>query len=158
MRKLVAIIAILFSTTLIAQSPAKVIHVELGGPGLASLNYDMRFKGETGLGFRAGLGGFSLGTSSDKASVVLIPLGLNYVLGKGEKNYFELGAGVTPVISKSTVNSSSKTFRSTFSHLNIGYRVQPADGGFFFRVAVNPIFGKGFFWPIYGGVSFGYKL
>jgi hypothetical protein len=34
--------------------------------------------------------------------------------------------------------------------------------GFFrsidFRVAINPVFGKGFFWPYYGGVSFGYKF
>ena len=45
-----------------AQGPAKAIFFELGGPGLASINYDMRFsKSEKGLGARAGVGGFSIG-------------------------------------------------------------------------------------------------
>lgn len=142
--------------------PAKAVFVEVGGPGLASFNYDMRFKGEDGAGFRVGLGGFSIGTSGDRQTAIFIPIGFNVIKGKDGKNYFELGGGVTPVIYKETYNNgtttSSDNFSSTFGHLNIGYRLQPKDGGFFFRAAINPVFGKGFFWPYYGGVAFGYKF
>jgi hypothetical protein len=142
-----------------ASGPAKAVFFELGGPGLASLNYDMRFtKSESGIGGRIGVGGFSIGTGTERATVVFIPLGINYLLGKDGKNYFEVGGGVTPVIANSNSSTGSDNFTSTFGHLNLGYRLQPADGGFFFRATINPVFGKGFFWPYYGGVSFGYKF
>ena len=42
-----------------AQKATKAAYVELGGPGLASINYDMRFMSKNdGLGFRVGIGGF----------------------------------------------------------------------------------------------------
>jgi hypothetical protein len=133
-------------------SSAKVVYAEIGGPGVASINYDMRFaKKEDGLGFRAGFGGFSI----DEESIVFIPLGLNYITSKDKSNYFEIGAGITPII---TSTSGEDPLTTTFGHLNIGYRKQPANGGFFFRAAINPIFGKGFFWPYYGGIGFGYKF
>lgn len=140
-----------------SSGPAKAIYVEIGGPGLASLNYDMRFKGEDGAGFRVGLGGFSIGTSGDRQTAIFIPVGFTVIKGKDGKNYFELGGGVTPVIYSDTYNNTDN-FTSTFGHLNIGYRLQPRDGGFFFRAAINPVFGRGFFWPYYGGVAFGYKF
>jgi hypothetical protein len=49
-------------------------------------------------------------------------------------------------------------FSTTFGHLNFGYRLQPKEGGFFFRAAINPVFGKDFFFPYYGGIGFGYKF
>ncbi|MBP6024030.1 hypothetical protein [Ferruginibacter sp.] len=142
-----------------AQAPAKAVFFEIGGPGVASLNYDMRFtKSESGIGGRIGFGGFSLGTGSDRTTALFIPIGLTYLLGKDERNYFEVGGGVTPVIVSDTYNGTSENLRSTFGHLNIGYRMQPKAGGFFFRAAINPVFGKGFFWPYYGGIAFGYKF
>lgn len=148
-----------FIITAHAQAPAKAIFFEIGGPGIASLNYDMRFtKSESGIGGRIGFGGFSLGSSGDRTTAIFIPIGINYLLGKDERNYFEVGGGVTPVIVSETYSGTSDNFRSTFGHLNIGYRIQPKNGGFFFRAAINPVFGKGFFWPYYGGVSFGYKF
>lgn len=149
----------IFIITAQAQAPAKAIFFEIGGPGVASLNYDMRFtKSESGIGGRIGFGGFSIGTSGDRTTAIFIPIGVNYLLGKDERNYFEVGGGVTPVIVSETYSGTSDNLRSTFGHLNIGYRIQPKNGGFFFRAAINPIFGKGFFWPYYGGVSFGYKF
>jgi hypothetical protein len=142
-------------------APAKAVYFEIGGPGLASINYDMRFtKSEDGIGGRIGMGGFSIGTSGDRTTALFIPIGINYIKSKNGKNYFELGAGVTPVIIKETSSftSTSDNFNSTFGHLNIGYRLQPKEGGFFFRAAINPVFGKGFFWPYYGGLAFGYKF
>jgi hypothetical protein len=149
---------------------AKSVYIELGGPGLASANFDMRFNNkEDGLGFRAGIGGFSvstndyLGSGSSKTSIVTIPLGLTYLLGKDKKHYFEMGAGVTPVFAsnKDTYNgttTSEDEFNSTFGHLYFGYRLQPADGGFLFRAGITPVFGKGYFIPYYAGISFGYKF
>ena len=147
---------------------AKSIYVELGGAGLASVNFDMRFGNkEDGLGFRAGIGGFSVSTSytgleDSKTSIVTIPLGLTYLLGKDKRNYFELGAGITPVFAsnKDSYNgtTSEDKFNSTFGHLYFGYRLQPANGGFLFRAGITPVFGKGYFIPYYAGISFGYKF
>ena len=127
------------------------------------LNYDMRFtKSEKGIGGRVGFGGFSIGTGDARTGAIFVPLGLNYLLSKDERNYFELGGGVTIVNAKASVNNGTTnnevTFGSTFGHVSFGYRLQPKDGGFFFRAAINPVFGKGFFIPYYAGVAFGYKF
>jgi len=134
----------------------------LEGPGLASFNFDTRFgKKEDGIGGRIGIGGFSISTNNgnggnDKEGVVFIPIGLNYLLGKDGKNYFELGGGVTPVIASSSFDSED--FSATFGHILFGYRLQPKVGGFTFRAFIDPIFGSFGFIPYYGSVSFGYKF
>ncbi|MBI1781900.1 MAG: hypothetical protein HYR66_11100 [Sphingobacteriales bacterium] len=159
-------VSLLGSLTSKAQSGAN-IYFELGGPGLASFNFDTRFaKKEDGLGGRIGIGGFSLrttfnngtGTSTERASVIFVPVGVNYLLGKDGKNYFELGAGVTPVFTSSKNDLGSDNFSSTFGNILFGYRMQPQNGGFTFRAFINPIFGSFGFVPYYGGVSFGYKF
>ena len=137
------------------QKAAKSIYFELGGPGLASFNFDTRFgPRENGLGGRIGFGGLSLGGSS----AVFIPIGLNYLIGKETKNYFELGAGITPIIASGDFTESGNTFSSTFGHINFGYRYQPPTSGFTFRAFITPVFGSFGFFPYYGGVSFGYKF
>ena len=137
------------------QKAAKSIYFELGGPGLASFNFDTRFgPRENGLGGRIGFGGLSLGGST----AVFIPIGLNYLIGKETKNYFELGAGITPIIASGDFTESGNTFSSTFGHINFGYRYQPPTSGFTFRAFITPVFGSFGFFPYYGGVSFGYKF
>ena len=135
-----------------AQVPNNTIFAELGGPGLVSFNFDKRFSNRPdGFGGRIGLGGFSI----EDVSFLSIPIGLNYLLGKDGKNYFELGAGFTYL----TAGSNDGGFMSSsFGHLNFGYRYQPKDGGFNFRASINPIFGSGGFYPFYGGVSLGYTF
>jgi hypothetical protein len=134
---------------------AKSVYFELGGPGLASFNFDTRFgPKEDGIGGRIGVGGFSI----DGDGVVFIPIGLNYIMGKDGKNYFEVGAGVTPLIASGGFTDDGTTFSTTFGHLLFGYRMQPRNGGFTFRAFINPIFGSFGFVPYYGGVSFGYKF
>ncbi|HVZ55445.1 MAG TPA: hypothetical protein VG870_02200 [Chitinophagaceae bacterium] len=160
MRTITLSILALFILSSRAQSQAaKSIYFELGGPGLASFNFDTRFGNrEDGLGGRIGFGGFSLSVNDGASTgVIFIPLGLNYLLGKDGKNYFELGAGVTPVI-VSGGSGGDGNFSSTFGHLNFGYRLQPAHGGFTFRAFITPVFGSFGFIPYYGGVSFGYKF
>lgn len=115
----------------------------------------MRFaKKENGFGFRAGIGGFKI----DNTGITIIPVSINYITSKDKKNYFELGSGVSFVTAKDNSSFSGDPFYGTFGHLTIGYRLQPATGGFFFRAAITPIFGNGYFWPYYGGISFGYKF
>jgi len=159
-------------TSVIAQKAAKSVYAELGGAGLASANYDMRImKKEDGLGFRVGIGGFSVSsnysngsnTSTDKLGILTVPLELNYLLGKNEKNYFELGAGATIVSIRNKSNNNigntqDDKFNSTFGHLYLGYRLQPKDGGFLFRAGITPVFGSGYFIPYWAGISFGYKF
>jgi len=136
---------------------AKSVFVELGGPGLASVNYDMRFqKTEGGFGGRIGIGGFSISEDGTSASAIFLPIGVNYLLGKDERNYFEIGGGITPVFIND--NSSDGSFTSIFGHLNFGYRLQPKNGGFLFRAGIVPIFNKNGFIPYYFGLSFGYKF
>lgn len=155
------ILFILFITSAIhsisyAQS-AKSIQFELGGPGLASLNFDTRFSNkENGIGGRIGIGGFSI----DEVSAVFVPIGINYLIGKDTKNYFEIGGGITPVFlsGEDVADNEDDNFSTTFGHLLFGYRFQPLNDGFTFRVFVSPVFGKGYFMPYYGGVSFGYKF
>jgi len=134
-----------------AQS-AQSVYFELGGPGLASFNYDTRFTGrEDGIGGRIGVGGFTV----DGDGVVFLPIGLNYLLGNDGRHYFELGAGATPIFGTS---SGDGTFSELFGHLVFGYRLQPVNGGFSFRAFICPIFGNGAFIPYYAGLSFGYKF
>jgi hypothetical protein len=141
------------------QKAAKAVYFELGGPGIASFNYDTRFsKKEDGFGGRIGFGGWSF----DGDGTLLVPMGLNYIIGKDNKHYFELGAGAT-IVKNFYKNGNpgyedDGTFDNTFGHLNFGYRLQPAKGGFFFRAAINPIIGKGVFFPYYAGIGLGYKF
>lgn len=145
----------LFHSLTYAQA-AKSVYVELGGPGLASFNYDMRFTNrEDGIGGRIGIGGFKI----DNVTAVFIPASVTYLIGKNNRDYFELGAGATYVnVNDSYGNSNDDPFRRTFGHLIFGYRLQPAKEGFLFRASIVPIFGKGFFVPYYAGVAFGYKF
>lgn len=157
-RKFFFLVVLLMSGSAILKAQttaAKSMYFELGGPGLASINFDSRFSArQDGLGGRIGFGGFSV----DGSGVVFIPVGLNYLIGKETKHYFELGAGITPIIVSGDFTSDSKTFTSTFGHLNFGYRYQPITSGFTFRAFITPIFGEFGFLPYYGGVSFGYKF
>lgn len=148
-----------FSFSASAQKAAKSVYFELGGAGLASVNYDMRFqKKEDGLGFKAGVGGFNI----DGTTAVFIPVGLNYLLSKDQKNYFELGLGVTFVSITDDYGYGygydGERFSTTFGHAFFGYRYQPRAGGFLFRAGLTPIFNKDGFVPYWAGVSFGYKF
>lgn len=136
-----------------SQSAAKAIYAEIGGPGLASVNFDMRFANtQNGAGFRVGVGGFSV----NSVSVTTVPLGLNYLIGKDKKNYLELGVGFTYLHAKTDLKSDN--FNSSYGNLTIGYRLAPAKGGFFFKAELTPIFGNGFFLPYFAGIGLGYKF
>jgi len=147
--------------TLHAQTAAKAVYAEIGGPGLASVNFDTRFtKAENGFGGRIGIGGFSVSDGlGDHVGIVTIPVGINYLLGKDGKNYFELGAGFTYVGGKaSSDGGDSGNFSTSFGNLTFGYRLAPKNGGFFFKAQITPVFNRIGFIPYYGGLGFGYKF
>lgn len=152
--KLVFILPLFFCFKSQSQS-SKVAYAEIGGPGLASVNFDMRFsQKEDGFGGRVGVGRLLFSHSS----TFTIPVGVNYLLGKDGKNYFELGVGYTYSREAAWDDFSSKNFSSSFGNLTIDYRLAPTKGGFIFKAEITPVFGKGFFIPYYGGIGFGYKF
>ena len=136
-----------------AQS-AQSVYFELGGPGIASLNYDLRFSGrQGGLGGRIGVGYSKL--VSDGNSIFYLPVGVNFLIGR-EKHFFEIGAGITPVIGNE--NGGDSALSESFGHLLFGYRFQPINNGFTFRAFVCPVFNSNDFVPYYAGLSVGYKF
>lgn len=137
----------------IPQPPARNIYGEIGGPGILSLNYDQRFKGQKGLGFRVGAGGIGFLTSG----VFAIPVGINYLSGS-KRHYLELGAGASAI----TITDGEDFFENSssgfFGYVNFGYRYQPEKNGFTGRVFISPLItGAGVF-PFYGGLSFGFRF
>jgi len=161
---LISILILLLFNVAYAQKSAKSIFFEIGGPGLASVNYDMRLQNkEDGIGFRVGVGGFSLRddfyNSSQRTGLLTIPVAVNYLLGKDKRNYFEIGAGATYVsLTNEDEFSDDSQFSSSFGHLHFGYRLQPQNGGFTFRAGMTPIFNSNGFIPYYVSLSFGYKF
>lgn len=153
MKKLMLIFTLALASYHVANAQsAQSVYFELGGPGVASFNYDTRFTGRNdGIGGRIGIGGYSI----DNEGVVFLPIGINYLLGKDSRHYFEIGGGATPVFGDT---GGDGTFSEIFGHLVFGYRLQPINGGFTFRAFLCPIFGQGNFIPYYVGLSFGYKF
>ncbi len=163
-RAAILIVAIMYSIVLSAQK-AVTIFAELGGPGLASVNYDTRFnQKEDGFGGRIGIGAFSLRSAvtpnvvpkNTHALVIYIPIGVNYLVTKDNKNYFEVGAGVTPALTGKDFREDD--FTSTFGYILAGYRMMPEERGLTIRIFVSPVFGSFGFIPYYGGLSIGYKF
>ncbi len=137
----------------ISAQSAKSVYFELGGPGIASFNFDTRFSGrQGGLGGRIGVGYSKF--VGDGSSVFYLPLGINYLIGK-EKHFFEMGAGVTPVFG---VDNGDTVISEPFGHLIFGYRFQSPKDGFTFRAFACPVFNSIDFIPYYGGLSVGYKF
>ena len=164
MKKIIVLLLLCVCFSLVnvtyGQAAAKAAYAEIGGPGLASVNFDTRFaKKEDGLGGRIGIGGFSISDGvGDHVGIVTIPVGLNYLIGKDKKNYFELGVGFTYVGAKASANDGSTNFHSSFGNITLGYRLAPERGGFFFKAEITPVFGDGFFIPYFAGIGFGYKF
>jgi hypothetical protein len=136
----------------------------LGAGGLASFNFDYRLgKNPEGFGLRTGIGYFQWNNSS----MVTFPVIGNYLLGNNGK-YFDIGIGLRfgyeNMVNDQPVNPDQifeEGFRIAAPILNIGYRYQPIEGGFNFRIGFSPFlnFSQGmpdFFWMPH--LSFGYTF
>lgn len=149
----------------------KAIFVEAFGQGLqTSVNYDMRLKkgSQDGFGFRLGAGGIFTGTSDADAGpvaygVLAFPFGLNYLIGE-KKSSLEAGLGLTPHYAKTDIYSPTKprivndAGWSTNGYMNLGYRFQPMDNGFMFRLTWTPVINSTGFLAQNFGASAGYSF
>ena len=118
------------------------IFIELLGNGVAySLNYDHKLFNH----LSARLGGmyapWNDKDANQSASLILVPLMANYLVGNGSSR-LEIGAGLTFGHASGNLEGIDEfsgggiaAFTST-----IGYRLQPTNGGFLFRIGFTPIF------------------
>lgn len=166
------------------KAATQAIYVELGGVGLPySFNYDFRFDKEKrdSWGMRVGFSGYAI----EGDSFFSLPVMVNKLYGKGN-HFFEVGFGATFLAfdnedytyqncyydqngnyicdSHSDGNSGTNFILdidgspSVMGVLNLGYRRMPADGGFMWKVNLNPIFNNNGFWPLYAGIGLGYAF
>ena len=140
------------------------IYADLLGPGLFySLNYDRVLTDD--LSARIGFSYLSLGASasdgqgnsvSESFSYWAVPLTVSYLGIGSENNMFEVGGGGVLMDVKGeglvdakgeNVDAEGNVDTMLFGLTALaGYRHQPADGGFVFRVGLSPVmvFGSGF--------------
>jgi hypothetical protein len=147
---------------------AKSIYLEAGGAGLSySINFDSRFNGESGWGWR---GGLSYISRPDDIKMFSAPLQISYLLGK-KTNFLELGAGLTYFYLDDYLYYPSapgakgesefllpvKTKGDVMATFTFGFRHQPRNG-LMYRLAITPVANKSGFWPMFAGLSFGYSF
>jgi hypothetical protein len=147
----------------------KGVFLEILGNGLlATVNYDMRFNKnrQDGLGFRVGIGGLSVnGTDnaglSVNAGILTIPFEINYLSGK-RRSAFEAGLGLTPLFISAKIKLDDEKFggsgSGTNGFLSLGYRYQPINKGFLFRINWTPIINSYGISPAWFGISFGFSF
>ncbi len=155
--------------TFITDRNPQLIYVGLGGPAIGlSINYDRRFKKKVdGLGYNGGIG---FRVVRNDLSYTSVPLGVNYLLGNvNNAKYLEVGLSQTILFIGNTNSATylttyilgdtqlfpGKTY--TFTNLIIGYRNQPNEGGFNFRIGINPVLFEGAV-DLGGYISFGYNF
>ena len=139
------------------------IFLELGGNGVVySLNYDHKFFDHAS----ARIGGSYIRFSADdpntldgRISLLFVPITASYLVGEGNSR-LELGGGPLITVASSgggTVdNEQFDNFRGGgvgFTGI-VGYRLQPRNGGFLFRIGFTPVFAPGYFLP-WAGLSLG---
>ena len=133
------------------------IFLEILGNGLFySLNYDHKIFNH----LSARIGGMYLGVSEgvtdQNVSLLLVPVMANYLVGSGSSR-LEIGAGLTLGSAGGNIDAAGGDFDegglAAFTS-TIGYRLQPTDGGFLFRIGFTPIFTANGFLP-WAGLSLG---
>lgn len=167
-RILLVLLFVIFVLPAFSQRRKAVFVEGLGNGIFLSGNFDMRFKPDQndGLGFRAGIGGGVFNDNNDGSTnsfgLLTFPLSVNYLVGK-KRSSFESGIGLTPLINNVSIQSIDNEFfnRSGLGvsgFLNIGYRFQPINNGFMFRINWSPAFNSAGFSPRWFGLSLGYSF
>lgn len=131
------------------------IYAEGAGPGLFySINYDRTisdFAVRLGIGYIGVSANAADGSAGASASFTTIPVTVSY-LGIGSATHiFELGAGASILHMSAGAHAlgveADGSATTALGTLIIGYRMQPADGGFMLRTGISPVFGHGIFLP-----------
>jgi hypothetical protein len=140
------------------------IYVEGFGSGLAySINYEYRITEQIGL--RAGFSSWSMTPifffSSGKSTFTELPLLVNYLVGR-HRDHLELGLGMLVGFSSTEGelfwgNEYSSKGHFILGTAAIGFRMEPKNGGFMFRITFTPFFTFKNVWP-FGGISLGYAF
>jgi hypothetical protein len=176
MRMILSVIILLFITSenihsqSSATSHALQLQFEVLGAGASSsFNIDSRLgKRDNGIGFRAGIGITPLGWLKDacnSGSLNSFPIGINYLIGKGEHLFEVAGGGVLSFTSgtKMYCTPVEKIFFSeeteNYWFTSVGYRYQRLHKkGMTYRLFVSPLFQKDFPVKFWGGGSAGYRF
>jgi hypothetical protein len=151
---LAAVAAALWATPALAQQrdANSSLFVEGGGPGLLySVNYELLFDDDFGI--RAGFSyqplsatGSSGGGGSASVSLFTVPVLANYLVSFGS-SALELGGGATIIKADGAASGNglavSASGTTVLGTAIMGYRRQPADGGFQFRIGIEALVGKG---------------
>lgn len=131
---------------------SKALYGEFGGSGiLFSFNYDQRFKGHKGLGFRAGFGMLAAGGEA----LISIPVGINGLALEGP-HHIEYGFSGT--LFSDTYSGFDEGSSTWIFMPHIGYRYTKPSNSFNGRVYIGPIVADGFTFFPFGGLSVGYTL
>lgn len=138
----------------------RTFFAELGGSGLLyGVHFDRRFYPfQEGRGSAAARVGLSVGPDG----AVILPLGVSYLTGEG-KSHFEVGPALTLLVAgwqDEVVNRwPSRSYIDVFPTVQAGYRLQKAEGGFFFRAITQVMYrvNSGSLEP-WGGIGLGYSL
>ncbi len=132
----------------------------LGNGGLYSLNYDRMLSNNFGVRLGVSRIGFDIATldqdpdADGKIGVSTLSLMTNYLVGQG-KNCLELGIGAMAAFASADVDGVGGVSGEGLSATGtIGYRIQPLDGGFLFRVGFTPAYNKDGF-STWFGISLG---
>ncbi len=125
----------------------------LGAGGVYSINYERLVLND--LGIHVGFSYFSVSvtasgggtTSSASGSFIAIPITASYLGVSSGAHALELGGGLTIWNVSGTASGSGWAGAANgfipIGTAIVGYRYQPRDGGFNFRVGASPLFGKG---------------
>lgn len=130
------------------------IYLDIAGPGLLyAINYDRVIVKDVSA--RIGFSYFSLGASAEadagsasvEFSYLAIPLTASYLGLGSESNMFELGGGGvimnfsgSGIVEAEDAEVSAGESVTTLAFTALaGYRHQPADGGFVFRIGASPL-------------------
>ena len=107
----------------------------------------------------------SSGTTSASAAYLLVPFGVRYLgIGAGSHS-LELGVGATVAYVSASGSapglSVSGAGMAGFGTANVGYRRQPRDGGFMFRIGAELLYGPGMGFSVedpaaWGAIPWGY--
>ena len=147
-------IFLLFAGPTYPQQHPNGIYLELlGSGGIYSINYDRLFT--PNIGGRIGFSYFSFDADNLLLSttIYLFPVSFNYFIGNGNSK-LELGAGMTIITGNYDWLGLKGSGSAVFANFNIGYRYQPVDGGFLFRIGFTPwITPQGF--KLWSGLSIG---
>lgn len=135
------------------------IFVELGGNGiLYSLNYDRKFANHVSGRIGGMFATLKDENTDERIGLLLLPTMVNYLIGSGSSR-IELGLGPLWGYANGELDDvgSFSGFGLAGVTSTVGYRLQPVDGGFNFRIALTP-FATSDGFQLWGGLGFGFSF